>query len=212
MRAVNFHALGVFLAFHYAGLYHDVLLVVNYSVEFLRRKSEKITYLVWQRTEIPDMGNRHNQLDVSCTLAAHFLFGNLHAATVADYTFISNALILSAGALVVLGRTENTLAEQAVALRLVSTVVYGLRLCHLAIRIFKDFLRRRKADGNLRKITLYLRIFLESHMSYVYLLCKEFSCQSRVMLKPSPRSSCSSTLSDSGMPGVGIGSPFTIAS
>ena len=32
------------------------------------------------------------------------------------------------------------------------------------------------------------------------------------MLKPRPRSSWSNTLSDSGIPGVGIGSPFTIAS
>ena len=31
------------------------------------------------------------------------------------------------------------------------------------------------------------------------------------MLRPRPRNSCNSTLSDSGMPGVGIGSPFTNA-
>ena len=102
------------------------------------------------------MCNRHYQLDVSGTLAAHLLFGNFNAATVADDTFISNALVLAAGALVVLGRTEDALAEESVALRLISTVVYGLRLGHLAIRTFEDFLRRRKADGNLRKITLYL--------------------------------------------------------
>ena len=35
---------------------------------------------------------------------------------------------------------------------------------------------------------------------------------SKLILKPKPRSSCNNTLSDSGIPGAGIGSPFTIAS
>ncbi|OPZ48593.1 MAG: hypothetical protein BWY95_00695 [Bacteroidetes bacterium ADurb.BinA104] len=35
---------------------------------------------------------------------------------------------------------------------------------------------------------------------------------SRLMLSPKPRNSCISTFNDSGMPGVGIGSPLTIAS
>ena len=58
----------------------------------------------------------------------HLLFSNFHAATVADDSAISDSLILAAIALVILGRTENLLAEKTISLRLVSPVVNRLRL------------------------------------------------------------------------------------
>ena len=67
------------------------------------------------------------------TLTTNFLLGNLNTATVADDTLIADALVLAAGTLVILGRTEDTLAEQTITLRLVCTIVDGLRLCHLTI-------------------------------------------------------------------------------
>ncbi|CDE41994.1 putative uncharacterized protein [Prevotella sp. CAG:279] len=79
------------------------------------------------------MGYRHDQRDMACTFAAHFLLCNFHTATVADDAFVTDAFVLSAVALIVLYRTKNALAEQTVAFRFVSSIVDRLRLEHLAV-------------------------------------------------------------------------------
>ena len=81
---------------------------------------------------------------------------DLNTATVADDAFVADALVLTAGALIVFRRTEDSLAEQAVTLRLVGAVVDGLGLGHLTIGVLLDCLRRGQANGNLGKIILYL--------------------------------------------------------
>ena len=87
------------------------------------------------------MCNRHNELDMSGALTAHFLLCNLYTAAVADNAFISDALIFTAGTLIVLCRTKDALAEKSVALRFICTIVYGLRFGNLAKRTFEDFFR-----------------------------------------------------------------------
>jgi hypothetical protein len=52
-------------------------------------------------------------------------------------------------ALIVLYRTEDALAEQAVALGLIGAVVNGLGLEHLTLRVAKDVVGRRQSNGNL---------------------------------------------------------------
>ena len=86
------------------------------------------------------MGYGHNELDVTSTLTTYLLLGNLYTTTVADDTLIADALVLTAGALIVLGRTKDTLAEQTVALGLVGAIVDGLRLGDLTERVLKDLL------------------------------------------------------------------------
>ena len=115
---------------------NDILLIVYYGIKFLGRKTKKITYLVRQRTEVPDMSYWNNELDVTRTLTTNLLLSNLNTASVADNTLIANTLVLTAGALIVLCRTKDTLAEQAITLRFVGTVIDGFRLCNLTIRIF----------------------------------------------------------------------------
>ena len=114
------------------------------------------------------MCHRHYQLDMTATLAAHLLLCYLHTTTVADDALVTDALVLSAGALIVACRTEDALAEETVALRLVGAVVDGLRLCHLAVRVLQNLLGRSKSDGDLREISLYFCIFLESHMFLLF--------------------------------------------
>ena len=79
------------------------------------------------------MSHWHDEFDVTSTLAAHFLLSYLYTTTVADDALITDALILAAGTLEVLGRTEDALAEETVTLRLVGAVVDGLRLGNLAV-------------------------------------------------------------------------------
>src|SRR6185437_15872974 len=79
-------------------------------------------------------------------LAPHLLARHLHPAALADDPLVADALVLAAVALPVLGRTEDALAEQAVALRLERAVVDRLRLGDLARRPVADLLRRREPD------------------------------------------------------------------
>ena len=158
------NTLGVLHAGEHTWLDDDIFLVVDYRVQILCRHTEKVSYLIWQRTEIPDVCNRNHKLDVSLTLTADLLLSNLNAATVADNAFITYALVLTAGALVVFRRAEDALAEQAVTLRLVSAIVDGLRLGDLTIRILLNLLWRSETNGDLSEIGLYLCIFFESHI------------------------------------------------
>jgi hypothetical protein len=102
------------------------------------------------------VGHGNNKFDMASTLAAHLLLGNLHTTTVADDALIADALVLAATALVVLGGTEDALAEKTVALGLIGAVVDSLGFSDLTITTLEDFLGRSKSDGNLREIILYL--------------------------------------------------------
>src|SRR5207245_2633499 len=68
-----------------------------------------------------------------------------------------HALVLAAQALPILGWTENTRAEQPVALRLKRTVVDGLRLGHFAMGPTPDFFRRCQRNADRIKIRDQIR-------------------------------------------------------
>jgi hypothetical protein len=72
--------------------------------------------------------------------------GHLDAAALAHDALVTDALVLAAGALVVLGRAEDPLAEQAVLLGLERAVVDRLGLLHLAVRPVADVIGGRQAD------------------------------------------------------------------
>ena len=63
---------------------------------------------------------------------ADFLLCYFHTATVADNASVSDPLVFSAMALIVLGRSEDLFAEKTVSLRLVCPVVDCLWLQDLA--------------------------------------------------------------------------------
>ena len=77
------------------------------------------------------MGNRNHQMDVSHTFTTNFLFRNFHSTTIADNTFVTDTLVLTAMALIVLDRTKDTLTEQTVTLRLIRTIVNCFRFQNL---------------------------------------------------------------------------------
>jgi len=110
----------------------NIPLIVNDAVKLLRRQAQQITDLVGQRPEIPYMGYGNDQGDVSHALASYLLFRHLNAAAVADDTLVTYPLVFSAMAFIILHRSEDPLAEEAVTFRLVGTVVYCLRLQDLA--------------------------------------------------------------------------------
>jgi hypothetical protein len=116
-----------------------IALVVNHCVQLLGRQSQQVTYLIGQRTEIPYVYDRNDQSDMSTALTAYLLFRNFDTASVTYYALVANALVLTAAALIVLGRAKDALAEEAVTLRLVRTVIDCFGLQYFSIRILSRF-------------------------------------------------------------------------
>ncbi len=86
------------------------------------------------------------QLDVAHPLAADPRVGHLDAAAVADHPLVLHPAVLAAGALPVLLRAEDPLAEQAVLLGPIRPVVDGLGLLDLAERPAPDVVRAGEPD------------------------------------------------------------------
>ena len=86
------------------------------------------------------------EVDVAHALAAHLGQRDFRAALLADHATVLHALVLAAQALVVLDRTEDRGAEQAVALGLERAVIDRFRLLHFAERPRTDQVRRRQRD------------------------------------------------------------------
>src|SRR5690606_34015286 len=115
-----------------ASLDNDVVGIVDNRFEITKREVEKVPHGARERLEEPDVRNGHSQLDVSHAVAAHLAERDFHAATVADHSAITDALVLAAMALPVLHGTEDALAEESILFRLERPVVDGLRLGYLA--------------------------------------------------------------------------------
>src|SRR4051812_30465991 len=98
--------------------------------------------------EEPDVRDRRGQVDVAHPLTADLLPSHLDAAALADDPLVADALVLAAVALPVLRRTEDALAEKAVALGLERAVVDGLGLRYLARRPVANLLARREPDSD----------------------------------------------------------------
>ncbi len=96
----------------------------------------------------PNVADRNRQLDMPHALPADGRQGDFNAATVANHAFVLDALVLAAGALPILRRPEDLLAEKTVALRTVRAVVDRLRIAHLAVRPLADGLGRSQLNLN----------------------------------------------------------------
>ena len=107
---------------------------VNHALQVLRGDVQQVAEAGRHTLEEPDVRHRGGELDVAHALTAHAAAGHFDAASLADDALEAHALVLAAGALPVLGGTEDLLAVQAVLLRLQGTVVDGLGLLYLAAR------------------------------------------------------------------------------
>ena len=125
---------------------HHVGRVIDDLLQIPERHPHQVSQLAGERLEEPDMADRHGQLDVTHSLAAHFGQSDLDAATVADMPAETDPLELPAVALPVLDRAEDAFTEQTVPLRFEGTVVDGLGLRHLAERPRTDLFRRGDLD------------------------------------------------------------------
>ena len=104
--------------------------------------------------EVPDVRDGRSKFDVAHAVAAHLGARNLNAAALADDVLETDALVLAARALPVLGRTKDLLAEKTVLLRLEGAVVDGLGLLYLSPRPTANLVGRGKADADSREIVV----------------------------------------------------------
>ena len=121
-----------FLERRLAGVDDDVVLEVDDLLQAGRLHVEQRAEAAGHRLEEPDVDDRGGQLDVAHALAADAAVRDLDAAAVADHALVLHAAVLAAGALPVLLRAEDALAEQAVLFGAVGAVVDRLRLLDLA--------------------------------------------------------------------------------
>ena len=139
---------------------HDVGFEVQHALDVAQRHVEHHAQARRQRLQEPDVGDRARELDVAHALAAHLGERHLDAALLADHAAVLEALVLAAQALVILDRTEDLGAEEAVTLGLERAVVDRLRLLHLAVRPRADLLGRSEPDRD-RVEFFFLRYLLE---------------------------------------------------
>src|SRR5204863_4889161 len=110
-------------------------------------------------------------------LAADLRDSNLDAALLADDALVFHALVLAAQAFVILDRTEDARAEQAVTLGLERPVVDRLRLLDLAEGPAADLVGRRDSDADLveglrlgdrvREIAQFVHVFFSPFPSRI---------------------------------------------
>ena len=149
-----------------ARLGDDECLEVQDPLDVTQGHVQHQTDAAGQRLEEPDVCGRAGQLDVAHALAAHLGQGDLGTALLANHTAVLHALVLAAQALVVLDRSEDRGAEQAVALGLEGAVVDRLGLLHLAERPRTDQVGRRQRD--LDRVEVERRTLLVEQIEQVF--------------------------------------------
>src|SRR6185436_20161803 len=100
-------------------------------LEILEGHVEQRSNAGGQALQKPNVSDRRRQIDVAHALTSHLGLDHLDAALFTDDATMPHALVLAAIALVVLRRSEDLGAEEAIPLRLERPVVDGLRLLHL---------------------------------------------------------------------------------
>ena len=115
------------------------------------------------------MRYRNNQRNMSHAFATHFFLGYLNTTTVANDSFVTDTFVFTAVTLIILNRSEDSFAEQTIAFRFISPVIYRFRFQNFSVRTFKNFFRRGQTDTNFGKATFNFIVFSECHISIVIL-------------------------------------------
>src|SRR5262249_38133171 len=137
-----------FLQLGVAGVNDHVVLEVDDLLQGGGLHVEQGAQAAGHGLEEPDVDDGRGQLDVAHALAADAGVGDLDAAAVADHALVLHAAVLAAGALPVLLRAEDALAEQAVLFRPVGAVVDGFGLLDLAKRPAPNVMGASQADAD----------------------------------------------------------------
>ena len=114
---------------------------IEYLFKTLLRYFEYLSYTGRSTLEIPDMGNRSCEFDVTHSFTADSCSCNFNAAAVADLALEADLLELTAVTLPVLSRSEYSFTEKTVTLWLLGSVIYSLRSFNNTVRPASDLFR-----------------------------------------------------------------------
>ena len=120
---------------------YDIVSKVKNFLQSSRRNVKDQSHTGRNSFEIPDVGYRSCQLNVSHTLTAHTGFCYFYAASVADYAFVANFLIFTAMALPVFARSKNLLTEKTIFFRFQCSIVDCFRFFNFTAGPFSDLFR-----------------------------------------------------------------------
>ncbi len=84
---------------------------VVYFFEVGHRDVEQGRHYIRSATDVPNVANWDSEVDVTHTLTANRGAGNFDTTLIADNTFVTNSLVLTAVTFPVLGWSKNTLVE-----------------------------------------------------------------------------------------------------
>ena len=118
---------------------------VQHLLHGARRNIQNKAHAARNALEVPDMGHRSRQLNMSHTLTAYLGTGDLNATAVADSTLMADTLVLAAMTFPITSWSKNFLAEKTVLLWLQSTIVNSLWFQYLAMRPLTNLVRRGQA-------------------------------------------------------------------
>ncbi len=113
-----------------AGIKDDKIREIQHLVQHTRGQLQQHTHAAGDSLIVPDMAHGRSKFDMTHALAANLGARDGHAALVAHEVLVlrTDALVLAAGALPVLRRSEDALAVQAVFFGLQGTIVDGFGL------------------------------------------------------------------------------------
>ena len=121
---------------------------IQYFFQYFWRNIQNQAHAARNSLEVPNMGYRSSQLNVTHAFTTNAGFCDFHTTSVADNTFITYFFVLTAMTFPVFARSKNTLAIQTVFFRFQGTIIDGLRLLYLTSGPLTDFFRRCQSDFN----------------------------------------------------------------
>src|SRR5690606_1372262 len=109
--------------------------------------------------EVPDVGDRRCQLDVTHALTTNGALGHLHATALTNDALEADTLVLATCALPVARGAEDLLTEQTVLLGLQGAVVNRFGLLDLTERPLTDVVSGRQCNAKLFKSRCVEHVF-----------------------------------------------------
>ena len=183
----------------HAGINNDIGFEIQDAFDITQRDIENHTHAGRKALQEPNVRNRAGQFNVAHAFAADFGKCDFNAALLADDTLMFQALVFAAKTFVVLNRSENLCAEQAVAFGFERTVVNCLRLLYFTVRPRTNLFRGSNADLD-RVKRLILFICLKERVKSFHHFLEDSLSRSKSMSMPRERISLTRTLKDSGIP------------
>ena len=127
---------------------HNIILEVDDLFDVASSHTKQRSESTWKSLEEPDVNCRCSEIDVSHALSSHTRMSHLHAATVADDSFVLGSLVLAAGAFIITLWSEDPFAEQTVPFGAVGSIVDGFWFLDFAEAPASDVIRARELNAN----------------------------------------------------------------